>query len=177
MYIDHMTKTVIHFGSSLTRFIIDHNIDSKLWTQIFNQSKELRIWNDKKLNQKYKIYQYDNFIYEYNQQEEKCVCYSNKYNNLQMLKLIGSEPPFQTALTYTSDKTIFSELDFQPINKYYNVHEIERHEFSNQFMMLRFEKKDNSHEIMAVLNDNSWDNCEQLLKSFINFTGMQFSDC
>ena len=172
-----MTKTVIHFGESITRFIIDHNINVDLWKNIFDQINGMKIWKDTKLSQKHKIYQHDNLVYEYNLNDDKCVCYTEKPTNLQMLKLIDSQSPFKVSLTYALDQTILSDCDFQPINKYYNVHEIERHEFSTQSMSLIFEKKGDTHEIKMFIEGNNWIENEKYLRSVIKFQKMVFDDC
>ena len=73
------------------------------------------------------------------------------------------------ALSYLNKRTFLKQFDFQPINRYYNVHEIKRSEFSNKSMKILFEEKKDSYEIKLLIFDTNESQIEFFLTQLFPF--------
>lgn len=163
---------VIHFGNSITQSIINHQINLEIWQSFYNSVQNLSIWTHQRINREIKVYHYEGLIYEYDKQSGQYMCYLDEHHQLKMMKINNDNH----ALTYILHRKNFNELDFQPINKYYNVYEMQRSEFHNELLTVIFEKKGHNHEIKLVCSDINQCQIEQILKQIMEITSVQLFD-
>ena len=163
---------VIHFGNLINQSVINHQINDKIWTKFYNSIDQLPIWTQKIINREIKVYHYEGLIYEYDLDSGEHICYLDEHDQLKMIKINNDN----NALTYILNRKYFDQLDFQPINNYYNVYEVKRSEFQNKSFRVILEKKGDNHEIKLICSDINEDQIEDILKLIMDKISYQLFD-
>ena len=125
---------------------MNHNLDEKQWTQLFEKMNKYTF--KQKSEQKYKLYHIDNYLYEFDVKTAQYRCYSDEISKVDQMKFIGD---LKSALTYTLNRTEYPKALFNPVNKYYNIYEVNRWIFSDDDFQFVFEKTDKSYELKLIL--------------------------
>jgi hypothetical protein len=107
------SRFVVHLGQQIHDYIYNHTISKDDWSRIYDCCLKLGKLKVAKL----KRYSYDDIFYEFAQKSHP-ICFHEHY------QLIELKPRY---LQYQLEIEI-KNFDFQPINQYYNVYEIQRSE-------------------------------------------------
>ncbi len=171
----YLHDQIIHFGQSLNDNIYDHNIDKKIWELLLLKISQNVNFTNKCVKKTYKIYHYENLVYEFDL-DNNYQCFTDIFDSIQKLILVGNETNLTTSLVYKRKRFPINSF-FQPINRYYNIHELERSIYANDDFDIIFEKKNNQREIKIIIHlididDNS--NKLDKLKSIIQFDEYYF---
>ncbi len=169
------SRITIHFGRCLAQNIYDHNINNSAWQNLLSSLKCNHTFIPTLINKKYKVYHYDSLIYEFDLETGDYQCFTDNIDNVQILKLSGNNAIFETSLVY-GGKRLLVDADFQPINRYYNIYELERSVYTNDITSIILEKKGDKREIKVVINSGDWSLIESQLKLFIFLDGYQLND-
>lgn len=156
---------IIHFGRRLSAFTYDHNIDKRAWDELLDYVESNQQFQIITQNKKYKLYQLNSLTYEFDiNSPEKYQCWTDTINSINYVKI-------KHALSYQRYRETYN-YDFQPINNYYNIHEVVRHIYTVNGSSVVFEKKNNTHEIMVIYHDNY----DKFVTNPLNKCVLQFID-
>lgn len=156
---------VIHFGSLTDQLNVNHSIKEEVWKQklsIFShQTDDYHV-----KHKRYKIYQYSNIYYEHDLNSGDGLCYKEEIDNINIVNM-PNEKVLNSALSYIRKRSFLNELDFAPLNRYYNIHYVDSYEFShkNREFSIIFEKKEGIHEIKLLSERQSYDHLDQLVNN------------
>jgi len=162
------SQLIIHFGQCLGQTIYDHNIDTETWELIYKKAAGMELFTQKILDKNYKIYHYDSLIYEFDLENGHHQCYADMIDNIQKMRLTETNKHLTTSLVYNKIRSVIN-ADFQPINRYYNIHEVCRSIFKNDIVEIIFEKENERREIKIICLTDDWSVIDLQLKSLISF--------
>ena len=140
MYLS-MHHNIIHIGKHICQNIYDHRIPSEQWACMRNYvENELHVPVTER-DVCYKRYHKDSLVYEFTLPSLQLVCFSETIDTIDFTE--------SCAFKYHRTRTIH-DLDFQPINTYYNVHEITRTTYKMDDVSIIFEHSKNMDEIIVT---------------------------
>jgi hypothetical protein len=126
------TRIVAHFGQQLFPSFYNHRISETQYNHIYTQLRSSgAAITDGPI--KYKIYHLDSLIYRFKIDDPRnVVCYTEYIVEINPIVI-------PNAYTYIQNITEY-QYEFQPINNYYNQHELEAITLSLNGTSIRFEK-------------------------------------
>lgn len=130
-----MTDIVFHFGQQIGDMMYDYSIDIITWNNLLSEMGKL--YDITKSS--HVIYQLDHLVYEFSKQDMTYVCYTDTidpYMGEVELPKLGIK---FSHIHYRHRQII--KCDFQPINSYYNVHEVVRYKICFPSYVMIFEEK------------------------------------
>ena len=148
-----MTDIIFHFGQQIGNMMYDYSIDYVTWNNLLGEMGKLYDIN----KSTHVIYQLDHLTYEFSRKDMTYVCYEDttkpydgevKSFQLPMLDMNFSHIHYRR-------RQIF-KCDFQPINTYYNVHEVVRYTITFPSYIMIFEEQNYDHttyEIMYIVQE------------------------
>ena len=156
---------VIHFGHRLAESIYDHDIPESHWKTIL---KSLRVNPELTYTCAHvKIYHLHSLTYEFDIDDPTLPyrCWTDTVTAVTGVKDITSFTPVTSvtpnrhlvvkhALMYWRHRESY-KYDFQPVNTYYNVHQVTRHHFQNGSLLVICESTDTHHEIMIICHGDT----------------------
>lgn len=153
-----MEEFVIHLGNYISPHIFQHNVGKDEWDRKMLVVKDQLHIPLTESNHEYTIYQHNEIMYEFNQQQ-KMVCISDSFDKIE-------EHQSHHALQYIRTRYNY-QFDFLPITDYFNVHTLYRTTYQNENIRIIFEKYDSNYEIFIITDINKKTQNADLINSFI----------
>lgn len=159
---------IINYGKRLAPSIYDHNIDKHIWKKLLDYVRDTTQFKQIMNAKKFKIYQLGELTYEFDTEipnHYQCWTDTFDFNNPNPIEI-------KHALLYKRHRHIH-KYNFQPVNTYYNIHEVTRHIFSINDILVIFEEKNQIHELIIISQrDYQTLQSDPTSKSLIDFMTM-----